>query len=70
MTKYFEINDLDHDVYIEHLHEQDGITLSNRYETDGIKLDLSKDDLMKIFLVAVEAGLIDRNEAIIELQTE
>lgn len=68
MTRAFEIKDLDHDVDVEYLEDEESITLS-KYGDSSTELYLSKDDLMKIVLVAVEAGLIDRKELVIELQT-
>ena len=68
MTRAFEIKDLEYDVEVVYKKDEDHITL---YKEPYLNTtyELSKDDLMKIVLVAVEAGLIDRKELVIELQT-
>ena len=69
MTRAFEIKDLESGVDV--IYHEDSNYIELHTERSGaVKIVISIDDLLKIFLVAVESGLIDRKEAIIELQTE
>lgn len=69
MTRPFEIKDLDSGVEVKHYEDSDYIELETYRGGDLVTITVSTQDLLKIFLVSVEAGLIDRKEAVIELQT-